>query len=117
MAEMFFSFAEDPTNEIGALRNPVSYGGGAAPMKAFIQERLAALVLVGSNFRVFSMPLDFSLRSYPPEARETLTTIDVLKRKISSTAPPALALAVDELRRHLKFDKRSLMVMPAEPRD
>ena len=81
-------------------------------MKVFIQERLSALVLARGHFRVFSMPLTFSLSGYPPVVLETLAKIDEVKRKISTGGSTELRLTLDELRRCLKFDHSTMMILP-----
>ncbi|MBX9825455.1 MAG: hypothetical protein K2Y27_10730 [Xanthobacteraceae bacterium] len=117
LAEAFFSFAEDPDSETGMeLRKPTSYLRGPAPMKVFIQERLSALVLAAGDFRVFSLPLTFSLKWHPSASIEALTKMDDLKRKMSAAASPELALALGELRQRFKFDRGAGMVLPAAHR-
>jgi UDP:flavonoid glycosyltransferase YjiC (YdhE family) len=114
LAESFFAFAEDSLTETGiALREPAPYFRGPTPMKVFIQERLSALVLARGHFRVFSMPLTFSLNTYPPAVFETLAKIDEVKRKISTGGSPALSLTLDELRQCLKFDRSTNAILPA----
>ena len=113
LAESFFVFAEDPFTETGiALREPAPYLRGPTPMKVFIQERLSALVLARGHLRVFSMPLTFSLSRHPPVVLETLAKIDEVKRKISTGDSPELRLTLDELRRCLKFDHSTRMILP-----
>jgi hypothetical protein len=114
LAESFFVFAEDPSTETGAaLREPAPYLRGPTPMKVFIQERLSALVLARGHFRVFSMPLTFSLKWHPPVVLETLAKIDEVKRKISTEGSPELSLTLDELRQCLKFDRSMRAIVPA----
>jgi hypothetical protein len=84
IAELFFDFSE-----IRLAQQATSYEGSQKlyPMKAFIQERLASLILTTLKFRVISpdqsssAPIYTSLFSNTPNTRHLLKQCDLLKSK------------------------------------
>jgi hypothetical protein len=109
VANLFFAFAEGPSND--ALCASTSYGSPShlAPMKTFIQERLTSLVLAQGSFNV--VPFDFSHhvpvfdRLFPEgdAVRRDLQTCDFLKRRFTQTGKRDFLKAYQALRATISF--------------
>jgi hypothetical protein len=107
LIDQFYHYAEDPINtDAELLRRQTTYGLGHAPMKAFIQERLSAIVLHETAFRVAS--LDASSVGLISDLfvddlwnRRLLQVCDLLKQEYTKTKDPKLL--------ELFFDLRNLV--------
>ncbi|MGH8633900.1 MAG: hypothetical protein ACRET7_07175 [Burkholderiales bacterium] len=94
LANLLFGYFEcgevTSSKQTGAL---TTYGSAEnlAPMKAFIQERLASVVLASENFRVLAADISGNLpiydRLFPdnPRTRRLLHTCDILKQEYCSS--------------------------------
>jgi hypothetical protein len=92
LADVMFTEAETSQGKLGqALRAMTRHDGQNIPMKVFIQERLASLILVTDPsldalmFNVFDLPQGWDMfSSYQPQA----IVCDALKRAYVSTGYP-----------------------------
>lgn len=92
LAEQFFSFVEDPnTQSAFADHTPYGTAQNLYPMKTFIQERFATLLLASGKYRTSSIdqsqyaPIFNRLFDNSPETRRALQTCDWLKRQFRHT--------------------------------
>jgi hypothetical protein len=92
MANRFFDMAESP-NGLPELARSTSYGSmqHQAPMKTFIQERFASLILAGGGFRVLApdtsqhVPVHDTMFPGDPHTRRMLQACDLLKERHCAT--------------------------------
>jgi hypothetical protein len=90
IAEAFFNYAENNV----AFKSYVSYGSieNQYPMKTFIQERFASLILATGNFKVLSPDQSFTApifsRLFPQDikTRRYLQGCDLMKKKYRETS-------------------------------
>jgi len=93
LAEPFFAFMESAEGQATAMAQDTSYGIAANryPMKTFIQERFATLLLATGQYRVVftdasqTAPIFGRLFGQQPETRRALQACDLLKRKFRLT--------------------------------
>jgi hypothetical protein len=91
IAKLFYCYAENPKNLI--VDRKVSYGfkDNKYPLKAFIQERLATLVLSNDSYKVLvpdqslSKPIFSKIFSDDANTRRLLITCDLLKKIYRNT--------------------------------
>ena len=107
LANLLFDEIEDDEDARGdALRAMTAYGfaGGVAPMRAFLQERLACALLAVQKFRTVSAdltalrPPDPALFVEPARARRTLIACEVLKHEYASGGGAELLASYERLR-------------------
>lgn len=88
-ADKFFEFVEGPGS--AEFRNNTAHGPSVAPMKTFIQERFATLILSEGGFRVAapdmsqSFPIDPFVFESDAKTRQLLQTCNSLKEKYLET--------------------------------
>ncbi len=108
LADSLFDLVETDQSPLGAsLRQTTSYGSDAnqAPVKAFIQERLPALILADKSFRTATMntsdafPIYDRLFVVDEATRGVLQTCDALKKKYRQTGDPKYVTLFKEVRR------------------
>jgi hypothetical protein len=93
LAEQFFQFMESEEGQRTAMAEDTSYGivANRYPMKTFIQERFATLLLATGAYRVVytdasqTAPLFGRLFGHDPETRRALQACDLMKRKFRQT--------------------------------
>ncbi len=91
--EQIFALAENPTTELGrALNGQVSYADSRAPMKPFVIERVATLLLATQpqwRVRVYDpLQLPFDSRFFIPRRKEMMV-LDALKLAYQARDVPA----------------------------
>jgi hypothetical protein len=109
LAEKFFYYAENNPR----FQTKTSYGSkeNPYPMKTFIQERLATLVLAGGNYEVLcpdqSIAASIFTRLFPdnPETRAMLQACEFLKSKYRETADEQYLSKYWEIREKVPFSK------------
>ena len=83
IADKFFKFVEeDPGSD---LAKPTPHEDGHAPMKTFVQERFATVILAQGDFRIFAPDLSQHLRHEDDVTRRSLIACDFLKERYSAT--------------------------------
>jgi len=107
IAEAFFKYAENNSE----FKIHVSYGSVQYqyPMKTFIQERFASLILSTRNFKVLSpdqsltSPIFFRLFPQDVITRRYLQSCDVMKKKYRETLDEKFIEMYWELRKNINF--------------
>lgn len=108
IADRFFALSEDPASALSAdLRQMRSYGAAThkVPIKAFIQERLPAIVLSDRGFRTTTLdtsstfPIFGAMFDDGPATRGVLQTCDLLKRRYWETGEANYLRQFEQLRR------------------
>lgn len=111
IAEQFFKYAEsDPE-----YQTSTSYGSfeNQFPMKTFIQERLATLILCTNNFKVLSPDQSFSApiftRLFPDDikTRRLLQTCDLMKTKYRESKDEKYLEMYWRLRKDIQYSNLS----------
>jgi hypothetical protein len=115
IAEQFYELAE--RNVMPELKLTTNYGSrlNQAPMKTFIQERIASIVLAQGDFK--AMPLDHSqngpiytrIFKNDPATRRMLQSCDLLKEKYCLTKDDAYLEMYYRIRKDIEFTE------PKEP--
>jgi hypothetical protein len=107
LADGFFDLVERDTSALAAdLRRPTSYGAAnQAPIKAFIQERLPAVILADRRFRTATLdtsdatPIFARLFEVDAATRGVLQTCDRLKKQYHRTGDRQALDCFREVRR------------------
>jgi hypothetical protein len=107
IAGAFFEYAENNAE----FKSHTSYGSIQIqyPMKTFIQERIASLILSTSNFKVLSIDQSFTgpiiSRLFPQDAitRRYLQGCDLMKKKYRETLDDKFLAMYWELRKNINF--------------
>jgi hypothetical protein len=113
IAEQFFDYVEN--NPKGLSRAATSYGSlqNRFPMKTFIQERLATLILSTHNFKVLSPDQSFSApiftRLFPDDVktRRLLQVCDLMKAKYRETKDEKYLNIYWSIRRDINYSSLS----------
>ena len=109
IADQFFDLVEG--NASADYGTTTSYGSALnqTPMKTFIQERFASVILARGNFRVISFdqsdtaPIFSRIFSDTPQTRRMLQTCDLLKEKFCLTSDPDFLRAYEKIRNDVPF--------------
>ncbi|RTL49173.1 MAG: hypothetical protein EKK40_15915 [Bradyrhizobiaceae bacterium] len=109
LADKFFALTEAPGSPFAAPTN--YYADGRAPMKTFIQERFASVILSRSTFKVVAPELIFLLSNpFYDRMREPLVACNILKELYCRTRDPDYLATFKKLRQHVgmypDFEKR-----------
>ncbi|MBI3699811.1 MAG: hypothetical protein HY242_05120 [Afipia sp.] len=83
LANRFFEYTENGSDP--NLLKLTPHENSTTPMKAFVQERLATLILVQGEFKIFSLEPSQQHVHDDSEIRRSLIACDVLKERYSST--------------------------------
>jgi hypothetical protein len=125
LATAFFDLVEQDTSDLASgLRQTTAYGSAAhqAPVKAFIQERLPALILADrARFRTATLntsdtfPIFDRLFEVDAATRGVLQTCDGLKKKYVTAGEPEYLEMFRHVRRLVKTKFASLPAAAAAP--
>lgn len=111
LADAFFEYVEYRVAPDSALRNNVSYGARHfhAPMKTFVQERFASLILATNRYQVLTPDLSANpavSNTYfdnTPHTRRALQACDLMKQEYCRTGDAAFLNMFHKLRAGITF--------------
>ena len=112
-ADQFFNLVENQTGSFGdTLRGHTQYAARMAPMRAFIQERLPAIILKKDKYRTYSIgnattfPIDATLFRNPGVyERAVLQTCNLLKYRYNQDGNPEHLSAYLHIRQQAQLTK------------
>lgn len=110
LAEAFFSYVEQQSAQ-SAIAGETSYGvaSNRYPMKTFIQERFASLLLASGSYRVHSLdlsphaPIFARLFDNTSDTRRALQTCDWLKRQYRQTHDSSYLELYHKVRQTIRY--------------
>ena len=100
LADKFFGYVENGSGSDLARLTPHEYG--TAPMKTFVQERFASLILARGGFKIFAPDLAQHLRHHNDTTRRSLIACDFLKERYSATNDADYLAMYEKIRRQIE---------------
>ena len=104
LANSFYEYVEDGKNKNAlAIQNETRYGARQAPMRAFIQERLAAILTQTEKYRIATLDTSTSaaisdLFHADVRARRLLQVCDLLKQDFTRTFDKSYLALYEQIR-------------------